>query len=272
MASTSTIDQPSRARPRKTYAKVVVNGGGNRQLSLPKIENSISQILKNKNIEATIQSSHATKDGEKIFVHFGADDNVNLIAENISTDLGLDATGSPPILPKITISHIPQHIEPESIKEELFAGNPCLRHLIDENFEILFSYVHRDYRSVVCKISPNIRDAIVQNDNKVRIGSRRCPAKDRIHVVRCSKCSQYGHTRTSCYEAKETCSFCASHHQSTDCPHKQDSSEHKCINCLTSKKDSANHAAHHQACPIFQHQRQKVILRTNWGNCGIPQF
>ena len=266
---------PPVVMPRETYARVVIKSNGDKLPSPPQLENSISRILKEKNIDATIQGCHPVKNKDLMLVNFGTNDNVNLIADSISSNLGFSASGTPPIHPKLTISHIPQHIDEEDIKKEIFSSNPCLQGLNEDDFVILFSYIHKDFRSVVCKVSPTIRKAICANDRKLRIGFRCCPAKDRIHVIRCTKCNRFGHTRKYCNADKETCSFCSQQHRTHDCPNKQDEAKYQCSNCChfnNPELDITKHAAHDPRCPTFQQQRKRTILRTNWGNNDIPQF
>ena len=39
-----------------------------------------------------------------------------------------------------------------------------------ETFEFIFSYSHRNHKTIILKCSPNIRDAIHKNNNKIKIG------------------------------------------------------------------------------------------------------
>lgn len=265
------VQQPIQQR-RETYARVVIKDTDMNLPSSSTLENSISKLLKDRKIDATIQSCRPTKSGDTMLVNFNASDDVNLIANNISSDLGFRASGSPPILPKLTISHIPQHIDVNTIAEELFSANKWLDDSKEEQFEILFSYIHKDFRSIICKVSPNIRQMILNHGGKVRVGARNCPVKDRIHVKRCTKCNLLGHTRSGCTATTETCAFCSAPHKTYDCPHQSDTAMYKCINCSKANNDNINHAAHHQNCPSFLLLRQKTIMRTNWGKSRPPQF
>ena len=102
---------PPADMPRETYARVVIKSNGNKLPPPSQLESSISRILKEENIEATIQGCHPAKDKDLVLVNFGTDGNVNLIADSISSNLGFRASGTPPILPKMTISHIPARSE-----------------------------------------------------------------------------------------------------------------------------------------------------------------
>lgn len=257
------------AKPRETYAKIVVKSN-EKFRSSSHLENSVAKVINDHEIKATIQSCRPTHTGD-IQIHFNANDDVHLIANAVSHNLGIQASGRPPLSPKISISHIPHHIAIENIKEEIFKSNQFLNDSKDEEFKVLFEYDRQDVHTVVCKVSPNLRHEIMRNGGKLTIDCRNCPVRDRIHVTRCTKCNHFGHTRSNCSEGVETCSFCAKQHSANQCPNKQDSSKYKCINCSNSEHNN-NHPAHHSSCPTYLRNRQRIISRTDWGKSGPPQL
>ena len=97
--------------------------------------------------------------------------------------------------------------------------------------------------------------------------------KDRIHVIQCYHCQEFGHMANSLYcKAKDkdpTCFFCAGNHKSKDCRNKSDNNVNKikCSNCAKSSKHSEkNSAKTHKAsdnlCPSYVRERTGIMNRT----------
>lgn len=267
--STSNATEVQRNKTRETYARVVIKSIDSAKLpSASNVESSVSKMLEEYDIDATILNSYPTKSGD-LGINFKSNDNVHLIADTITNDLGYEAFGSQPMQPKVKISHIPKHIPEENIKDKIIESNAWLESFGDEELTIMFSYIRHDYRSVVCKISPNLRLKIIENKNHLILGRKRCPVKDHFHVRRCTKCSKFDHVKSKCKATSETCSFCSSSHPTNSCPFKENKKKHKCINCADTEFD-VHHPSHSENCPSYLHQRLMIIKRTNWGDGGPP--
>ena len=115
-------------------------------------------------------------------------------------------------------------------------------------FEVLFTYDVRDWRSIVCKVSPEIRSRIIENRNVVRIENRSCPAKDRFHIKQCGKCLRFGHKTNVCRSDRYNCAHCREDHHIKDCPHKESDEKRKCSNC-----DHWNEAEDTKEIPDIKH-------------------
>lgn len=246
------------------------------QTVLTDMEKSIVRTLKDKNVNATIHGTIPTKNGD-ILMMFDQKDEVGTIAEHIRTNLGVEAQERNLFLPKMTVTHIPEYISLDSnLQDIMLSSNKWLQEMSDEGekFEILFTYKAKALGSAVCKVSPNIRDAIIQRGNTIKIGMRCCPVKDRIHVLQCGKCMSFGHKATNCKKDKYTCAWCADDHKTNDCTKKNVESSHRCANCSKMLADDFETASYHNAfskhCPFFKNQRYKVLRSTNWGDGEIP--
>lgn len=254
-------------KPKETYAKIVVKSN-DKFHSSSQIENSVAKVIHDNDIRATIQNSRPTNSGD-IQINFNANDDVKVIANIVSEKLGIDASGRPLLMPKISISHVPHHINIDNVKEEIFKSNPFINEKKNEDLHVLFKYNRHDVQTVVCKISPSLRYEIIRNGSKIKIGCRNCPVRDRIQVTRCTKCNRLGHTKSKCSESTDTCSFCANEHTTYQCPQKDDTDKHRCINCNNSDHNS-NHPSHSPKCPTYLSQKSKISQRTYWGESGPP--
>lgn len=247
------------------------------QTVLTKMENSIIKTLKDKDVNATIHGAIPTKNGD-ILMMFDQEDEVGAIAEHIRTNLGVEARERNLLLPKITVTHIPDYISLDSnLEDTIVSSNKWLEDMIDEGekLEVLFTYKAKSLGSAVCKVSPNMRDAIALKGNIIKIGMRCCPVKDRIHVLQCGKCLNFGHKTAACKQERYTCAWCAEEHKSSDCSQKNNPSNHKCANCTkvpTGDVNASQHSAFAKSCPHFKNRRNKVIRATKWGDGQIPDL
>ena len=258
-----------------THATIIINKPDDNDTSTTStstIINKISQHITEKKIPATIQRTATSKNN--IIIKFNRTDNVKAVAGELQTELGLQARARSPYLPKLTMSHIPAHINLEdNLKEKIIEQNPDLQAALKTGtLDILFTYKPKDFGSAVLKVTPNVRQAILGNNNSTLvIGNRACPVRDRTQPMRCTKCCGFGHTRTHCRAITPICNFCADEHSTSTCTYKTIKEKHCCHNCLQHGKQSHNHTASDTNCPIAKAETIKLIKNTDYGTCP-PQI
>lgn len=219
------------------------------------------------------------KNGD-IILGFGEKDDISRIAEEIKNSLGNSVKKRPLIQPKITISHIPVHddINQNTIINKIRESNGWATQIQSTDLKVLFTYKHRDLLSAVLKVTPELRRIILEENNGiVVIGNCACPARDRFHVKRCSKCLTFGHDAGSCHSNEPTCGFCANNHYSKECPIKDESQLHKCSNCLLKNElnedgSLVKHSAFVKTCPSYLKELRKTIKITDFGLGKTPQI
>ena len=175
--------------------------------------------------------------------------------------------------PKLTISDIdPDVITKEMLREELLDENECIKNLNGaEKMKVVF-YDTNDHFAVI-QVSAEIREAIRRNGDRVHLGLQSHHVKDRIHVVQCYHCQEFGHTSGSKYckskDSASTCFYCAGSHQSRDCRSKTDrkSNKIKCSNCSKSKshaekRAAVTHKASDSLCPFYVREKERIMSRT----------
>jgi hypothetical protein len=88
--------------------------------------------------------------------------------------------------------------------------------------------------------------------------------RDFVTVTRCYLCQGFGHIAKHCASNK-FCGYCAStDHESRNCRHKDDASQHKCVNCLRfSMKENSHHTASNE-CPIYKNRLNNIINETQY--------
>ena len=160
--------------------------------------------------------------------------------------------------PKVTISNVPNDIishiitskgqkSPSEFRDEL--KNFLKARILEKNsnikdhhesgkiFEVVFVNVGKDYTTLGIKVSPIIREQLL-NNGRIYVGSARCPVFDRFHIKQCFKCQKIGHISTDCKEDHVICMYCSASHSTGSCPVKKNKSCFKCRNCAQSKDPS----------------------------------
>lgn len=112
-------------------------------------------------------------------------------------------------------------------------------------------------------VSPSLHRALLAK-KKLMIGWTSCRVEDYVHVIRCSNCCKYGHTRHFCQQVDCTCKFCATLHSPTSmCP----TDVKKCNACLHSNltyntEYTTTHAFTDKTCPVYLREVRRRLLRT----------
>ena len=233
-------------------------------------EESVTASLMKNNIKATIHATLPTRNGD-IVMKFDKNDDIPAITKSIGQHLDVKTYGRRPLLPKIRITHIPSYMsdDKDELKKIIIDSNEWLN-TETNSFEVLFTYKARDLISAVCRVSPEIRHRLLQQDKKIRVGMRSCPVVDRIHLTRCGKCQRYGHKTAVCKFEQFTCSWCSGQHKTSNCTESGNLSAHRCANCLNNEELHVSHASHSTTCHTFQKERQRVINKTDWGEDPPP--
>lgn len=175
--------------------------------------------------------------------------------------------------PKLSISDIDRDINSkELLMTEILDKDARLKALKDGGETLEVSYFHKEQRYAVIQVSPKIREIIRANGDRMGIGLMYYNVRDRIHVIQCYHCQQYGHMAGSPYCKQKgqdaTCFYCAGSHASKDCRKKLSQDRHvKCSNCAQSKNRSESaacttHKASDTLCPFYIRERVRVMSRT----------
>lgn len=268
------------AAKRSQKATIVIKPSNNTAPTLQEIEGAVCKHLDHTKMPATIHTIKSSSNGN-VVLKLNASDNTKVIAESISTSLGMEARAKTLQMPKMTLTHIPSHVvtsDHTQLQEFIIASNPWLKDHPEKDFHVLFTYVTNNHTNAVCKMSPNTRQAIFNHNCNLKIGVKVCRLFDRFHIPICTKCSSIGHKASACSSTISVCSFCCSNsHPTNCCPHKDDKSKHRCAGCSNSKdsslKDRANtHNSFSLECPFYISRKEKLIKSTNWGDGPIPSI
>ena len=174
--------------------------------------------------------------------------------------------------PKLTISDINSDIKTtEELENEIYQKNENIKTLKDAGHQMKIIFYDVKQRYAVIQVSPEIRDSIRQKDDRIYLNLERYFVRDRIHVIQCYHCLEYGHMSGSPYCRQKamgpTCFFCAGNHASKSCTVKSVKDKHKCSNCQKSRKSlerasASTHKASDNLCPFYVKERGRLMSRT----------
>ena len=109
----------------------------------------------------------------------------------------------------------------QMVKDDILKRNPFLKPLVDagQTFDVVVLKEELTSYTVVIKISPEVRNLININGNKLFISLSRCEVKDRFHFIQCFHCQRIGHISTNCPDKAKmpVCMYCAGSHSSKMC-------------------------------------------------------
>ena len=176
--------------------------------------------------------------------------------------------------PKLTLSDLhPDVTTGEILLEELLDKNENIRELKETGKLIKVVFFDKTERFAVIQVAPEIRESIRQCNDKVYLGLEVHHVRDRIHVIQCYHCQEYGHMSGSKFcrhkDSAPTCFYCAGNHASKECTHKKDGKTQKikCSNCHKSRNysernTSGTHKASDNLCPFYVRERERIMSRT----------
>lgn len=239
-----------------------------------------------------IPVKHASKKlNGPAYVHFSSKESMNQAKDKLT------ATGEfhieeksqkrKKLDPKITISKLDPDITEDNLVAELLSRNHYLKDLVpDESMKpkkereglnekpplkmIFFERKEGREKYAVLQVSPEIREAIRRNGDKVYLGMSRSYVNDRIHVIQCFHCQGFGHmsgSRCPLEGKAPVCSVCTGRHRTDECTKRNNRETHKCTNCARSnrpniKATAETHRATDNLCPFFVREKESLMMRT----------
>ena len=231
---------------------------------------------------------------KKILLNFPSENDANtgkqlLQSCKLLSDNNYTIADAKKIFPKITVSNIPNYLVSSIVSKKTQKSPSELREnlktflkvkILEKNnfvkeqlangkvFDIVFVNVGKDYTTLGVKVSPVIRNHLLDN-NGLYVGNTRCPIFDRFHVKQCFKCQKIGHISTDCREEHPVCMYCSAMHITGTCPNKKTKEMYKCRNCAHSKDPAIKNScdSHHSGsyqCPTIIREKKRMEERTDY--------
>ena len=235
-----------------------------------KVKSDVRQKLKSVPVIKASASNGAAK------LHFTTREHMDLAQEALKSEYKVTSkTHERKLLdPKLTISDIDSDIDSKDVLEDkILEKNDFIKDLKESGEMVKIVFFDKKDRFAVLQVSAVVREAIRQNDDRVCVDLERHRVRDRIHVIQCFHCQEYGHMSNSTYckqkDSAATCFYCAGSHASKECNRKKEKKTEtiKCSNCAKSnnpnvKRKCNTHKASDNLCPSYVREKERMMDRT----------
>jgi Zinc knuckle len=188
-------------------------------------------------------------------------ESINRCREEISEKLGdeYEVNVSKQKKPLLKIWGLSDIIEKEELVQRLKKQNECVLESADLNIVT----IKRNPRGVMCLLEADqqTHESLLAV-GRVLIGWDSCRVYQHIDILRCFKCSQFGHIAANCRN-QLCCAKCCGDHDGLDC----DSDNVKCVNCVGANERlklnlDVNHASFSLKCPSYQ-RKVRMLTKNN---------
>ena len=180
------------------------------------------------------------------------------------------------IQPKIMLLNVDDQEEDidadhkEQFIETLREKNQFLNTIPDLDSKITFLFCKPaakvETKHVFLKISPELRNLIHNNGDKLFLNFGVYQIRDRYHVRICAHCQRFGHQEKDCKHSHEppVCGKCSEQHNTKNCQ-VTDLNSFKCISCSRTKQTHTGHRVGHRDCASLQAEQKQVQSITDHG-------
>ena len=154
----------------------------------------------------------------------------------------------------------------EDIVKKVIVRNNFLKNIqnIESKIEFLFMRPSAaNTHHLVFKCEPEVRKAIHENHDEIKLAFAVYHVRDRYHVRICTYCQRFGHIERNCNHKNHepSCVKCGENHATKDC----EAEFEKCINCVRRKKTHTNHRVGSRYCESLQEEQREVASKTDHG-------
>ena len=148
----------------------------------------------------------------------------------------------------------------------MIARNDFLKNMSDINSKIEFLFMRpsaANTHHLVFKCDPEVRKAIHDHNDEIKLAFAVYHVRDRYHVRICSYCQRFGHLEKDCNHKNHDpfCAKCGENHATKDCQ----AGYEKCINCVKRKKCHTNHKVGSKGCESLLEEHNKIASKTDHG-------
>lgn len=224
------------------------------------------KVLRDKKI--SIKSQKLTTNC-RVVVSCDSERECKAIYDEMTNNEHLRATIPRKKCPQVIILGVDGSIPKEEVFGLIIAQNRGLESFSSCRFEANYEKTDRfGTKFVVAEVEPRLYTKLIETE-KICLGFSLCPVKSRIPVIRCYKCSRYGHKHAECRN-ELSCASCAGQHETKNCT----SPDLKCSNCNyvngnNTKRNrpqiDTKHRADDHCCPQYQHVLNIVRKQYNFG-------
>jgi len=208
------------------------------------------------------------------------EDCKKLINEVSAKVKGVAADRPKKISPKLVIKGVSHDVKESELINIIINNNEIINNFVtgmtpeelESHISLKFKFRRNSNRleDMYCiAVSRELRSKIFNNQKRLFIGWNACYFEDYLPIIRCFKCSGFGHMQDRCTQTEFSCVHCGENHKTLECKQK-DKTKNFCVNCdrINSKKNQkqkylTNHSSFSTECKCFAEIKGKVLSKIN---------
>lgn len=183
------------------------------------------------------------------------------------------------LLPMFILKGIPADFPSDDLIITIKRQNPCIKIALENNSSasLDLSFVKKNRNpalyNAVFKATPDVWQAALAL-GRLGVDCHKIHVSEHVPLLQCFKCLGFGHTRKSCSDDTNICSYCATvGHEYATCPHKDDPLKNCCANCskknLTDLRNrDTKHSATSTTCPIVRSHASRALDKVRYDSNG----
>lgn len=219
------------------------------------IEDAKAEVRNNVNAKNLNVKRVTTDKYGAVVIALGDEKSVNLLKQDVETNLGsqFEVRLRENMKPTIKLIGMDEEFREEELKDVLVDQSDIMGNL--KHFKLCKTYSNEKFRY-------NKHSAIIELDaetffkvmelGKLNCGLDRCRVVNGLEVTRCFKCCAFNHKVAECKANVTTCPIYSGDHAVKEC----NSEVERCANCEKLRKErkiniDVNHSAWSTQCPIY---------------------
>lgn len=242
---------------RKNASAVLVLEAKNERCDINTFKDNVNPVDLGPGITQIKQNNNG-----KLIVKCLNNDHMNNVKSNLERCVGNNYKISTPArqYPKIIIYEAENNnSSADKLRDDILKVNNLNA---DAHFKILRKISYKESINIIVEVGHEPFNKIMQL-GYLFIGWRKCTVKESFNVVRCFKCSAFGHMANDCKNSEPVCPICALKHKIKDCPRESV----KCVNCSTHNDRfktnwDTNHSSKDRKCLSYMFQIENIKART----------
>lgn len=251
-------DQPVKQRNSREPILIVKP---NPEVDKASVTNNIKRVLNP--ISDPIKGMHETSNGN-IVITCKTYDDVSAMKQKLSSMSNVcEINERTKVLPTIKLVGISEYNESQSADfiQKLRVQNELP---IDSHVELLSVKEIKDRKYYTAYIRADVTTyELIMQKKRLYVGWDSVKCYQYVNVLRCFKCSSFGHIAEKCDAMNQVCPRCSEDHDIKDCQ----SDEAKCPNCVAANSKfntnfDTGHSAWDKNCPVLNKRLKTIRNRT----------
>lgn len=249
----------------KQKSPVVLVKTSDKNVTNKQVEKDVKSAINPGELDISVKNTRLIRDG--LLITCANAKSVDALKSNLAMKVGSSYNISVPKkrLPRLCLFGVKSEVAQDENLEEIIISSNKFICPHRNGIKVVTTLKYKAAFNIVLEAEPSLYKLIKQKGS-LMLGWDSYVVKDHFSIVRCFKCSQFGHTIKNCKQSSYICGKCGGPHENTNCS----SEVFSCVNCINfnAKNHSdvpTNHHTGDTSCYCFKLQIELVKSNTNYG-------